>query len=87
MRISRSHEDNRTYRNSHHRDNLLAFPKNFEWGAATAPHQVEGNNMNSDWWMYEKQGRLPSSGNTADHYNRFEEDFAIAKSIGLNGIR
>ena len=25
------------------------FPKGFLWGAATAGHQVEGNNINSDW--------------------------------------
>ena len=25
-----------------------SFPKGFLWGAATAAHQVEGNNINSD---------------------------------------
>ena len=27
-----------------------AFPESFLWGAATAPHQVEGGNINSDMW-------------------------------------
>ena len=30
-----------------------AFPKGFLWGAATAAHQVEGNNINSDLWVLE----------------------------------
>jgi beta-glucosidase len=25
------------------------FPENFLWGTATAAHQIEGNNKNSDW--------------------------------------
>ena len=48
----------------------IHFPKGFLLGAAAAAHQVEGNNMNSDWWYWEQQGRLPKSGNAADHYNR-----------------
>jgi beta-glucosidase len=28
-----------------------AFPKGFLWGVATAAHQVEGNNINSDLWV------------------------------------
>lgn len=30
-----------------------AFPQGFLWGAATAGHQVEGNNLNSDNWFLE----------------------------------
>ncbi|MFI7152090.1 family 1 glycosylhydrolase [Nonomuraea sp. NPDC050022] len=30
------------------------LPLGFLWGAATAPHQVEGNNVNSDWWALEQ---------------------------------
>ena len=31
----------------------LEFPSGFLWGTATAAHQVEGNNTNSDWWDWE----------------------------------
>lgn len=65
----------------------INLPTDFLLGTAASAHQVEGNNMNSDWWMYEQQGRLPKSGNAADHYNRYEEDFALAKQIGLNAMR
>ena len=30
-----------------------AFPKGFLWGVATAGHQNEGNNINSDLWVLE----------------------------------
>lgn len=29
------------------------FPNNFIWGASTAAHQIEGNNVGSDWWARE----------------------------------
>ena len=37
----------------------FTFPGGFLWGAATAAHQVEGNNQNNDWWAWEQQeGRI-----------------------------
>ncbi len=65
----------------------LTFPKGFLIGAALSAHQAEGNNSNSDWWQYEQEGKLPKSGEACDHYNRFEEDFAMAQQIGLNAVR
>jgi len=75
------------------------FPKNFLWGAATSSHQVEGGNHN-DWSEWEKsservanlkkRGLNPEefiSGRACDHYNRFCEDFDIAKSLGHNAHR
>jgi beta-glucosidase len=29
------------------------FPKDFRWGVATATHQIEGNDVNSDFWLLE----------------------------------
>ncbi len=31
------------------------FPTGFLWGTATAAHQVEGNNVNNDWWAWEQE--------------------------------
>ena len=31
----------------------FTFPANFLWGTATAAHQVEGNNVNCDYWVLE----------------------------------
>ena len=60
----------------------LRFPKGFYWGTATSSHQVEGNNRNNDWWRFEQEpGRVKdgtTSGPGTDHYNRFDEDFALS---------
>ncbi len=66
----------------------FTFPKDFLWGAATSAHQVEGNNTNNDWWEWE-QARLPHarSGQACDQWNRFEEDFKLAQTLGHNAHR
>lgn len=63
------------------------LPEGFLLGVSAAAHQVEGNNKNNDWWQAETQGKVPASGLACDHYNRFEEDFSIAKQIGCNAFR
>jgi len=81
----------------------ISFPQGFFWGAATSSHQVEGNTHNdwSEWEKSEKrinylraQGLIGKyglenfiSGKACDHYNRFQEDFDIAKSLGHNAHR
>ena len=65
----------------------MEFPKDFLLGATLSGHQVEGGNINSDWWHWEQQGRLPKSGLATDHYHRFEEDFNLAQALGLNALR
>ena len=62
----------------------LKFPEGFKWGSATSAHQVEGNNYN-DWSEWEKTRPLEfRSGKACDSYNRYEEDFDIAKSLNQN---
>lgn len=66
----------------------IEFPEGFLWGAATASHQVEGNNRCNDWWWHEVNGDLPyKSGNACDHYSLYEQDFDLAKSLGHNAHR
>lgn len=65
----------------------MTFPENFLWGASTSAHQVEGDNKYNDWWQWEKTGAIESSGRACDHYNRFREDFLIAKDLGHNAHR
>ena len=63
------------------------FPPDFLWGCATAAHQVEGNNVNNDWWDFEHDPRSPareSSGDAIDQFHRYAEDFALLKSLGHN---
>jgi beta-glucosidase len=67
-----------------------AFPEGFIWGAATAAHQVEGGNFNSDVWALEQAQpsifREPS-GDAIDQWNRFADDVAILAGLGLGAYR
>lgn len=66
------------------------FPKDFFVGAATAAHQVEGNNIHSDYWAQEQMphsGFAEPSGDACDHYNRYEEDIRLMANAGLNAYR
>lgn len=59
-------------------------------GAATAAHQVEGNNIHSDYWLMEHMEHTSfyePSGMAVDHYNRYEEDIRLLKEAGLNAYR
>lgn len=66
----------------------LVFPKGFFWGAASAAYQVEGGIDNTDW-AYEARSskKVPPTDSGPDHFNRYEEDFDIAKSLGHNAHR
>ncbi|MBI2870867.1 MAG: glycoside hydrolase family 1 protein [Candidatus Omnitrophica bacterium] len=66
----------------------MPFPPDFLWGSATSAHQVEGNNTSSDWWAWEQEGRVPfKSGLACDHFNRYDEDFDLARDFGQNAHR
>ncbi|WP_138750795.1 glycoside hydrolase family 1 protein [Paenibacillus sinopodophylli] len=66
------------------------FPKGFMWGASTAAHQVEGNNVHSDFWLMENlEGSAfrERSGDAVDHFRRYREDIALMAQLGLNSYR
>jgi beta-glucosidase len=67
-----------------------SFPKGFLWGASTAPHQIEGNNIASDLWLLEnlKPTILAEpSGDAANSLELWQSDLDLAKEIGLNCYR
>jgi len=91
-----------------------SFPKHFLWGAATAAHQVEGNNHNQwtvwelenaktkaaqadyhlhdypTWDKIKHEAKKPDnyvSGELADHYNRYKEDFDFLEKMHMNSYR
>ncbi|KFL45666.1 hypothetical protein IL54_1077 [Sphingobium sp. ba1] len=62
----------------------------FLWGAATAGHQVEGGNVNSDSWVMEHlqpNNFAAPSGDACDSYHRWREDMTLVKQMGLNCYR
>jgi beta-glucosidase len=68
----------------------LTFPAGFLWGAATAAHQIEGNNVNNDWWEREHAPDsfvVEPSGDACDSYHRYREDIALLAELGFNTYR
>jgi beta-glucosidase len=68
----------------------LVFLPSFLWGTATAAHQVEGGNTDSDWWDWEQRQGTPCadrSGVAIDHYRRYPADVAMLAGLGLNAYR
>lgn len=74
----------------------MSFPKEFVWGAAAASYQIEGafdvdGRGLSVWDMLcRKQGAIfgGHTGDVAcDHYQRYREDIALMKQIGLQAYR
>ncbi len=72
-------------------DAIYHFPPDFRWGAATASHQVEGQNINNQWWAWEQQpGRIAQgnqSGRACDWWENAEADFDRAAAMNLGTLR
>ncbi|MWV51555.1 family 1 glycosylhydrolase (plasmid) [Rathayibacter sp. VKM Ac-2803] len=67
---------------------MTTFPDGFLWGASSAPHQIEGNNVGSDFWANE--GRVPGmefSGDACDSYHRYPEDMRLLADAGYTSYR
>lgn len=68
----------------------MKFAKGFLLGAATAAHQVEGNNTHSDFWTMEQlehSNFTEPSLDAVDHYHHYEEDIKLLANSGLNSYR
>ena len=67
-----------------------AFPDGFTWGTATAAHQIEGGNVNNDWWAFEHtpgSGCADPSGDCCDSWNRWQEDADLVAGLGFDNYR
>lgn len=69
---------------------LPTFPADFLWGVATAGHQNEGDNVDSDTWFLENV--TPSvfqerSGKAANGWELWESDLDLVAGMGLNAYR
>ena len=72
------------------RPDSRGFPDGFVWGTATAAHQVEGGNWNSDWWAWEHDPSSPCvepSGDACDHYHRYPRDLDLLAALGFGAYR
>ena len=69
---------------------MKQLPKRYLLGASTAAHQVEGNNIHSDYYTMERMKStsfVEPSADAVDHYNRYEEDIRYLADAGLNCYR
>lgn len=74
----------------------FGFPDDFTWGVATAAYQIEGSvdtdgRGESIWDRFSHTAGKTSNGETGDvtcdHYNRWPEDIAIMKDLGVPAYR
>ena len=72
--------------------NSSQFPKDFLWGTASAGYMTEGNLKNNDWYDAEtadlrnppeKRIFAEPCGQAVDFWNRYEEDYELAKGMGV----
>jgi beta-glucosidase len=66
------------------------FPDGFLWGAASAAHQIEGGNVNNDWWAFEHAPGTPCavpSGDACDSWHRWSDDLTLLASLGFGAYR
>jgi beta-glucosidase len=68
---------------------MFEFPKGFLWGTATAAHQVEGNNISSDWWDWEHRSSHTTepSMDACNHLYLYEKDIKLMAELGFNTYR
>ncbi len=69
---------------------LPAFPADFLWGVATAGHQNEGDNVDSDTWFLENVTPTvfkDRSGKAANGWELWESDLDLVAGMGLNAYR
>lgn len=65
----------------------IDFPSSFFWGAAISSYQTEGENTNSDWYLWENKKKLEQAGKASNHYHLFQKDFELAKDLHFNSLR
>jgi beta-glucosidase/6-phospho-beta-glucosidase/beta-galactosidase len=66
--------------------------KDFLWGVATSAYQAEGGyngagQPRTNWADGEESGDVAVTGASADFWNRYEEDFARCRELGLRAFR
>ncbi|MEK5059306.1 GH1 family beta-glucosidase [Paenibacillus shunpengii] len=75
---------------------IFQFPKDFQWGTATAAYQIEGAAAEdgrgpSIWDTFAKTpGKVFNGDNgdiACDSYHRYEEDIALMKQLGIQSYR
>ncbi|MCC7076968.1 MAG: family 1 glycosylhydrolase [Acidimicrobiia bacterium] len=59
----------------------------FWWGTAASSTQAEGAAPTSDWWQWERVGRVPASGDGNGFASRYDADFRLLADLELRHHR
>lgn len=74
----------------------MQFPKDFLWGSATASYQIEGSKIEHGrgeciWHRFSHTPGKVHNGDTGDvacdHLNRYKDDIALMRQLGLQAYR
>ncbi len=70
----------------------FSLPPNFLFGVSNAAFQVEGGynqaeGPRNNWAEWERAGKVETSGNTCNFWDRYAEHVDLASSMGLNAFR
>ena len=67
------------------------LPSTFRFCVSTAAHQIEGQNVNSDWWQWEQAPGHIKNGDTSAmataSWDHVDEDIANLKFLGVDNYR
>lgn len=75
---------------------IIRFPENFVWGCATSAYQIEGGTRvggrgEGIWDAFSRRPGAIERGETAesacDHLNRYREDVALMRELGVGAYR
>lgn len=73
---------------------MNTFPKDFVWGTATSSCQIEGarnqdGKVDTNWDAFADTGLCANDTPeiACDHYNRYKEDIALLKELGVKAYR
>ena len=67
------------------------FPEGFIWGSGTAGHQIEGDNVNAQWYHMEQSRKnepdFMVSGKACNSWELYKEDIELLKQLGHKAYR
>ena len=65
----------------------MSLPDDFRWGVTDSSLSAEGVAPAADWSRWERDGRVPVSGDGAGFASDYEYDLRLAAALGFLDVR
>ena len=65
----------------------MSLPEDFRWGVTDSSLSAEGVAPAADWSRWERDGRVPVSGDGAGFASDYEYDLRLAAALGFLDVR